>query len=59
MQHCYGAGCDRARAVQALSEAEGNGKVAIIMILSECGRLKAEEKLKEARGHVRRAVLQT
>lgn len=53
------AGCDRARAVQALSEAEGNGKVAIIMILSECGRLKAEEKLKEARGHVRRAVMQT
>lgn len=52
------AGCDRARAVQALSEAEGNGKVAIIMILSECGRLKAEEKLKEARGHVRRAVMQ-
>ena len=40
-----------------IKEAEGNCKTAITMILAECTKEEAVERLKAAKGHIRKAIL--
>lgn len=47
---------DRKTVRKILSEANGSVKASIIMILLECDYIVAEEKLKEAKGHVRHVL---
>ena len=47
---------DRATARRALDESGGSCKVATVMLLLNCGREMAEEKIAAAGGHVRKAV---
>lgn len=49
-------GCSRQQAVEALNEASGSSKVAIVMLLTGANADQAREKLENARGRVRRAV---
>ena len=49
-------GVDRDTAKQTLEKADGSVKLAITMILLNCSREEAEEKLAEANGHIRRII---
>jgi N-acetylmuramic acid 6-phosphate etherase len=49
-------GCDRETVRQALKEADGSAKTAIVMIVLQCGKNEALEKLKRSYGHVRIAL---
>ena len=49
-------GCSRQQAVEALNEANGSSKVAIVMLLTGANADQAREKLENARWRVRRAV---
>lgn len=49
-------GCDEATAEKALSQAEGNPKTAITMILAGCSAQEARERLERAGGFVRAAI---
>ncbi|NLW39671.1 MAG: N-acetylmuramic acid 6-phosphate etherase [Tissierellia bacterium] len=49
-------GVDRDTAKQTLVKADGSVKLAITMILLNCSREEAEEKLAEANGHIRRII---
>lgn len=49
-------GCNRETARQALKEADGSAKTAIVMIVLQCGKNEALEKLKRSYGHVRIAL---
>jgi N-acetylmuramic acid 6-phosphate etherase len=40
-----------------IKEAEGNCKTAITMILAECTKEEAVERLKAAKGHIRKAIV--
>ena len=49
-------GCTREEARDSLEEAEGSVKLAITMILLQCGAEAAEERLNRAGGYVRNAI---
>lgn len=49
-------GCTRERAVQALADAGGHVKTAIVSVLLDCDAEQATVALERARGHVRAAV---
>lgn len=49
-------GCTRERAVQALADAGGHVKTAIVSVLLDCDAEQAAVALERARGHVRAAV---
>ena len=49
-------GVSREKARLTLDEAEGRGKVAIVMILLDCDKARAESLLEGSKGHVRRAL---
>lgn len=49
-------GCTRERAVQALADAGGHVKTAIVSVLLDCDAEQAATALERARGHVRAAV---
>ena len=49
-------GCTRERAVQALADAGGHVKTAIVSVLLDCDTEQAAVALERARGHVRAAV---
>lgn len=49
-------GCSRQQAVEALAEANGSAKVAIVMLLAGINANQARERLEKAKGHVRKTV---
>ena len=49
-------GCTREEAAQALEQAEGNAKLAIVMLLTQMPVDEAKAKLEAAHGHVRGAL---
>ena len=49
-------GAERSVAAEALKEAEGNPKIAIVMLLLDVSRKDAEAALQKADGHIRQAV---
>ena len=49
-------GEEEKKAFMALSSASGNCKLAIVMLLSDCDAKTAEEKLRSAKGHIRKAI---
>ena len=49
-------GCTRERAIQALADAGGHVKTAIVSVLLDCDAEQAAVALERARGHVRAAV---
>ena len=49
-------GCTREHAVQALADAGGHVKTAIVSVLLDCDAEQATVALERARGHVRAAV---
>lgn len=49
-------GCNREKAKEILTQAEGNAKTAIVAILSNCPVEEARERLAKANGHVRYAI---
>lgn len=51
-------GVDRKTAKEKITEAGGRCKTAITMILADCGKEEAEQRLNQAHGHVRKAILQ-
>lgn len=48
--------CDRLTAEKMLKEAEGSVKLAIAMILFDCSKTEAQEKLNRSHGHIRLAL---
>ena len=48
--------CARERAVQALADADGHVKTAIVSVLLDCDAEQAAVALERAHGHVRTAV---
>lgn len=51
-------GVDRETARKKITEAGGRCKTAITMILADCSKEEAEQRLDQAHGHVRKAILQ-
>lgn len=51
-------GVDRETAKRTIAEAGGRCKTAITMILANCGKEEAQQRLAQANGHVRKAILQ-
>lgn len=51
-------GVDRETARKTITEAGGRCKTAITMILADCSKEEAEQRLDQAHGHVRKAILQ-
>lgn len=51
-------GVDRETAKRTIAEAGGRCKTAITMILADCGKEEAQQRLAQANGHVRKAILQ-
>ena len=49
-------GCTREEAAQALEQADGNAKLAIVMLLTQMPVEEAKAKLEVAHGHVRGAL---
>ena len=49
-------GCTREEAAQALEQADGNAKLAIVMLLTQMPAEEAKAKLEAAHGHVRGAL---
>jgi glucokinase regulatory-like protein len=49
-------GCTREEAAQALEKADGNAKLAIVMLLTQMPVDEAKAKLNAAHGHVRGAL---
>ena len=49
-------GCTREEAAQALEQADGNAKLAIVMLLTKMSVEEAKAKLEAAHGHVRGAL---
>ncbi len=49
-------GCSRDAAAEALSEAEGSAKVAIVMLLADVPASEAKARLARAKGKVRGAI---
>ncbi len=49
-------GCSREEAKEALNQAEGHVKTAVIMVLSGCGPDEARQKLSQAGGKIREAL---
>ena len=49
-------GCTREEAAQALDQADGNAKLAIVMLLTKMPVEEAKAKLEAAHGHVRGAL---
>ena len=49
-------GCTREEAAQALEQADGNAKLAIVMLLTQMPVEEAKAKLEAAHGHVRGAL---
>ena len=49
-------GCSRDAAAEALSEAEGSAKVAIVMLLADVCASEAKARLARAKGKVRGAI---
>ena len=51
--------CSRDRAVQALEDAGGHVKTAIVSVLLDCDPMQASTALERSHGHVRAAVRDT
>ena len=51
-------GVDRETAKRTIASAGGRCKTAITMILADCGKEEAQQRLAQANGHVRKAILQ-
>jgi N-acetylmuramic acid 6-phosphate etherase len=49
-------GCSRETAGTALRNADGSAKVAVAMILLDCGAETARKRLEAASGHIRRIL---
>jgi len=49
--------CEREEAVSFLEQADGNAKLAIIMLLLKCTKEEASNKIEVSKGHIRAAVI--
>ena len=50
-------GCDLETAEHAMAASGGHAKTAITMILADCSAEEAQQRLQNANGHVRNAIL--